>query len=131
MSKKQGVITFMQATFVVLVLAWVFIGIGRELKDEPKIEATDAQVPVASLSSYASIEATRVAKMAHLMLGLGGEFVASCESVYNTKTDKVETEYRVQWKRDDMPDMGVDQLQWAGANWGECIGKMMAWRGGE
>lgn len=104
----------------------------------------DVDVPVASLSAYASVEATRVARMAYLMLGIGGEYSARCKSVYDSKTDKVVVKYSVSWRRLETPDtaegavisnddgsyQSVHKI-WSGANWGECIRKMMIWRGGE
>lgn len=100
-------------------------------------------VAVASLGSYASIEATRIAKMAELMLGMGGEYTAKCEAVYDSVTDKVETKYSITWYREPTAEeleaakgaaiigrLGITET-WTGATWGECIGKMMAWRGGE
>lgn len=105
---------------------------------------TTEDVAVASLSSYGSIEATRIAKMAELMLGMGGEYTAKCEAVYNSVTDKVETAYSITWCREEpeikkangtmvlvSPEYEKIERVWSGANWGECVGKMMAWRGGE
>ena len=100
---------------------------------EPTEPITDTAL--ASLSSYANREATRIAKMAELMLGLGGEYTAKCEAVYNSVTDKVETEYSIRWLRDTIDhkaqEIRVISETWTGDNWAECIHKMMIWRGGK
>lgn len=112
--------------------------------ETPTAELVDMGIPVAVLDGYADIEATRIAKMAHLMLGMGGEFTAKAELIYNSVTNQVEAKYSITWRRKGTGkglvtikgSEGEDKhagilKEWAGANWGECIGKMMAWRGGE
>ena len=89
-------------------------------------------IAVASLSNYADVEATRIAKMAELMLGLGGMYSAECQAVYDSRIDKSWAEYRIEWTRPADAQGNTRMAQaWSGASWGECIGKMMAWRGGE
>lgn len=105
----------------------------------PKIGGLD-DIAMASLSNYASLETKRIAKMAEMMMGMGGEYTARCEAVYNSVTDKVETQYSITWYRKVGQKVEDDTIvvegerpiieTWTGANWGECINKMMAWRGG-
>lgn len=104
----------------------------EESTPTPKPELVSNALAVATISNYANLEATRIAKMAAAIMDMGGTYTASCESVYDTASEKVEAEYRIVWFRAPSDILhSVVKQEWYGETWGECLAKMTAWKGGE
>lgn len=112
----------------------------------PMVESTieDMDIAAALVAGFAGKEASRVAKKAYIMMGMGGEYVADCEAVYDSAKHEVVVKYSITWHRkvdktmkrisDIASVVNADEeikQTWYGATWNECIVKMMAWRGGE
>lgn len=127
--KELGRMTLALAGMVIVLGAAMMLKHLNE--DEAPTQAINANdLATASLSAYASLEATRVAKMAEMMLGLGGTYTASCQAVYVTGGEP-RSEYAIEWRRAaDASGNSAMTRTWPGAKWGECIQRMMAWRAG-
>ncbi len=107
---------------------------GAVVKPEPTPAPVADALAIASLKDYAGLEAERMAKMAAVLLGLGGLYDAECSAAYwPHKNDKVAITYTITWQRGKQGDIdGPQAITWYGASWQECIKRMLAWKqGGE
>lgn len=139
---------------VTIMMDWAgdaHVKVGVEAADETVEDEADTDVThqcqnpkelaAATISDCASMEADRIAKMAAILMGIGGEYTATCKATYNPSTDKAGAWYSLTWYR--MPGNKVGngvfvaedekpiKKTWAGSSWAECLDKMRAWKGGE
>lgn len=107
----------------------------------PAVEPASDELISATLNNYANLEASRMAKRAAVLMGMGGTYTAECRATYKRNHDSTSTWYSITWMRGvgTKVDGGVIieaeekpiTRSWGGNNWAECIQKMLAWKGGE